>query len=117
MQPRTTFGAERRALAHESSSAPACLMLVPPQYAARLRGGAEPALTPLMALAPVPRAGRHHDGSSCSHRHGRPLPRVRRVRARLREDLNMSLDLFVGAGATLGLAAYLFYVLARPERF
>jgi len=29
----------------------------------------------------------------------------------------MSLDFALGAFATFGLAAYLFYVLARPERF
>jgi K+-transporting ATPase KdpF subunit len=29
----------------------------------------------------------------------------------------MSLELCLGAAATFGLAAYLFYVLARPERF
>jgi len=29
----------------------------------------------------------------------------------------MTLDLVLGGGATLALAAYLFLVLARPERF
>lgn len=29
----------------------------------------------------------------------------------------MSLELFLGAAAAVGLAGYLFYVLARPERF
>lgn len=29
----------------------------------------------------------------------------------------MSLDQILGAAASAGLAAYLFYVLARPERF
>jgi K+-transporting ATPase KdpF subunit len=29
----------------------------------------------------------------------------------------MSLELMLGAGASVFLAIYLFYVLARPERF
>ncbi len=29
----------------------------------------------------------------------------------------MALDTILGLGASLALAAYLFYVLARPERF
>ncbi len=29
----------------------------------------------------------------------------------------MPLDLVLGLAASLGLAVYLFYVLARPERF
>ncbi len=29
----------------------------------------------------------------------------------------MSFDLVLGLATTLGLVAYLFYVLARPERF
>ena len=29
----------------------------------------------------------------------------------------MALDTILGLTASLGLAAYLFYVLARPERF
>lgn len=29
----------------------------------------------------------------------------------------MALDTFLGLAASIGLTAYLFYVLARPERF
>lgn len=29
----------------------------------------------------------------------------------------MALDTLLGMAASMGLAAYLFYVLARPERF
>jgi K+-transporting ATPase KdpF subunit len=29
----------------------------------------------------------------------------------------MALDTFLALAASIGLAAYLFYVLARPERF
>ncbi len=40
------------------------------------------------------------------------------VRPALRTDVTaMSLDIVLGLAASVGLAVYLFYVLARPERF
>jgi len=31
--------------------------------------------------------------------------------------MSMSIDVLLGLAASIGLAAYLLYVLARPERF
>jgi K+-transporting ATPase KdpF subunit len=71
-----------------------------------------------LMLAPAAHQHAFHDRHRHRHPHARAVRELRRVDPRLRSDVTaMQLDVILGLVTSIGLAAYLFFVLARPEKF